>query len=300
MRMSNMATRDEFESNSRLEEYLSEQLVKGRLALVLGAGISMPFGLPNWSQLIERLYTHEELSPPGGHDLTKAASFFLNKRYRDNYAGFLEAVKRALYDGVIADFQSLRENNTLGAIGSLVMASQRGSASTVITFNFDDLLERYLKYHGFLVISSGIERHWGGTSDVTVLHPHGILPFEGSIPFHELIFDRISYSKAIDPAKPWRQEILSIMRTHTCIFVGLSDNDNNLYSMLVACKDSHASREENSLFWGVTLNTDDDEVLASSWNEVGVFYRRISDYEFTLPDILFRVCQKAALIRASL
>jgi hypothetical protein len=235
-----------------------------------------------------------------GHDLPQAASFFLNKWYQNNYPEFLEAVRRALYDGVGADFQSLRQNNTLGAIGSLVMASQRGSASRVITFNFDDLLERYLRYHGFVVLSAGTERHWGGAGDVTVLHPHGILPFEGSIPAQELIFDRVSYSKAIDPTRPWRQEILSTMRTHTCIFVGLSGNDNNLHSMLVTCKDSHASREENSLFWGITFNTKDDEVLASSWNEVGVFYRRVTDYEHALPDILFRVCQGAAGVRMSI
>jgi hypothetical protein len=66
--------------------------------------------------------------------------------------------------------------------------------------------------------------------------------------------------------------------------------------MLIEASDKHASRRDNAQFWGVTFTTNDDPVMRSKWEERGVFYKVITDYERQLPEFLFSICQGAANI----
>ena len=294
-----MPSVDDFENDSTLLNFLSDQLLGGNLTILLGAGISVYFGLPSWRELIERLFASKRSTVPN-IDQKRQAEYFRNKFYPDDKLGFLNAVKSALYQDVKADFDVMRGHTTLAAISSLVMASKRGSASEVITFNWDDLLEIYLEYHGFVTLSIGEEHHWSGNSDVTVLHPHGLLPLsDRRRPTHDIVFDQLSYTEVIgNQASPWRQLLLSIMRAHTCLFIGLSGNDDNLDSLLMACKQTHASVEEGSPYWGIAFTTSNDEPTTMFWKSRGVFLKQISDYDHELPQFLFQICQIAASKRA--
>ena len=57
-----MNFRDQWENRNTLLNYLADQLAWGRLAIILGAGTSMSFGLPNWPTLVKRLF--EKASEP--------------------------------------------------------------------------------------------------------------------------------------------------------------------------------------------------------------------------------------------
>jgi hypothetical protein len=296
-----MPKRTDFDDVAKLGRYLAQQLDRGRLALVLGAGISTAFNLPSWPDLLKRLYAHQKAKPPKNADLKQQADYFRVTYYQNDKAGFIKAVREALYEGVSANFQDLRRNATLGAIGSLVMASQRGSASEIVTFNWDNLLELYLEYHGFVTRTAKDERHWAGRADVSVLHPHGYLPFDpkdkGS---DNIIFDQTSYAEVIGKEdKPWRQKLLTIFRSHTCLFIGLSGTDDNLISLLQTCRPQHASRNENTRFWGITFTTSKNNAQATLWEERGVYSKSISSYKTELPQILFEICQEAARHRSS-
>jgi hypothetical protein len=290
-----MAKRSEFDNPKRLREYLARQLDRGRLALVLGAGISTAFRLPSWKQLLVRLYAQQKAKPPKTSDLKYQADYFRVTYFKGNKTRFIAAVRNALYQGIKINFQDLRRNATLGAIGSLVMASQRGSAAEVITFNWDNLLELYLEYHGFVTRSAPDERHWAGRADVSVLHPHGYIPYGTGKTSTEIIFDQTSYADVIGKEeKPWRQKLLTTFRSHTCLFIGLSGTDDNLISLLQTCKPQHASRNENTAFWGITFTTSTDKAQATLWEQRGVYSKTISSYQTELPKILFEICQEAA------
>ncbi len=295
-----MAKRADFDDPLKLRRYLAQQLDRGRLALVLGAGISTAFRLPSWPDLLRRLYAQQRNKPPTNADLKQQADYFRVTYYQNDKPGFIKAVREALYQGMSINFQDLRRNATLGAIGSLVMASQRGSASEVVTFNWDNLLELYLEYHGFVTRTARDERHWAGRADVSVLHPHGYLPFDpkekGS---DDIIFDQTSYAEVIGKEdKPWRQKLLTLFRSHTCVFIGLSGTDDNLISLLQTCKPQHASRNENTHFWGITFTTSKSAPQAKLWEQRGVYSRTISNYTTELPQILFEICQEAARQRS--
>jgi hypothetical protein len=295
-----MVLHDDFTDRDQLIEYLASQLNRGRLALVLGAGISKPFGLPKWEELLQRLFTAQGKPLPSDTP-ERQAEYLRLTHFSGNPRGFTDAIHQALYTGVSADFASLRGNGTLAAIASLVMASHRGSVSEVITFNFDNLLELLLTYHGFVTASVFREFHWAQSADVTIYHPHGLIPFD---PVQErseqVVFDQASYSAIVGKAdSPWRQTMLTIFRRRTCLFIGLSGRDDNLDSMMQECSPQHASRSENTAYWGITFLDHDDDVAAHIWQDRGVFFNRVVDYQRDLPDFLFAICQKAASIRGA-
>lgn len=294
-----MQSRDDFDSEDSLRQYLATQLSRGRLSMLIGAGVSTAFGLPDWRGLLERLFGNRGEVPPQRYSLTRQAEHYRDKFHQGDDVGFIKSVHDALYHGVDASFEKLRTSKTLAAIGSLVMASCRGSIAEVVTFNWDNLLELYLAYHGFVTGSLATETHWAGVYDVSVLHPHGFIPFRLEDGASEgIVFDQISYSAVIgDEARPWRQRLLSIMRRHTCLFIGLSGDDPNLDSLLCVCQPEHASQHEKTAFWGARFTTSADPVEHGFWEKRGVYCKVLGDYENGLPDFVFSVCQEAAMRR---
>lgn len=297
-----MSNDDEWNNDDSLIEYLSVQLINGKLGLVLGSGASCGFGLPQWDKLISRLYSNTGKPAPDldGKTSEDLAEYYIDEHLNGDKARLIKELNKALYGGIKIDFPSLRENDLLASIASLVMSSYRGKTSNVITFNFDDLLETYLLYHGFVTESVYQTNHWESYADVTIYHPHGFIPYDLQKEHsrgEDIILDQKSYSDAIGKdSNPERQLMLTIMRQRTCLFVGLSGKDGNLDSFLTACQKYHAINNENTKYWGITFMDTDDPVMENKWKKRGIFYKNIQDYDL-LPDFLFKICQKAAEIR---
>jgi hypothetical protein len=294
-----MPTISDFETPVKLNDYYSKQLLDGKLALFLGAGVSIDFGLPSWPELLKRLYASKRDTPPKKKTEKQQADLFKQKYYINDDKGYKEAIRKALYKKADLSFNNLRKNVQLSAIAAIIMASHRGNASEVITLNFDDVLEIYLEYHGFVTNSVGNEMFWKRQADVTIYHPHGFIPSRHSLEIsNNIVLDQLSYSKIVgDPTNPWRQQLLSTMRTHTCIFIGLSGNDDNLDSLLVSCKDQHISKNESTLYWGVSFVKQGDIDTKSLWESRGIFCLEVSDYNQDISDFLFGICQNAAKLR---
>lgn len=277
-----------------LTEHLGNQLALGRLALVLGAGVSMFFGLPSWETLVQRLYDNESMSNTD-LNLARAVERLRRAKYLDD-TKYHDAVRRALYQGISADFERLRENPTLAAIAALVMNSRRGSAQRVISLNFDDLLETYLEYHGFTVCPIVNVRHWASNDDVRIYHPHGYLPYRlGERAADKLVLDQKSFSEITgDMANPFVQVIADTLRTHTTLFVGSSAQDSNIDAVLVRTWEDHVVKAENGgdAYRGVrfAVGADPEADLMA--------HRGIATYTLEkwddLPPFLFAVCQCAA------
>lgn len=287
-----------WEDSAMLADYLAKQLNIGCLAMVVGAGISVPFGLPDWPTLISRLFKSKGATPRFEKRPEILAEEFKLTYFRDDAYGYLDAVSGALYEGVKIDFETLRHSHTLAAIAALAMASSRGNIAHLITFNFDNLLELYLAYHGFSVLSIFAESNWAQRTDVTIYHPHGFLPAEGGADkSNRIILDQKSYAEAVGKeGSIWYQRLLTIFRTHTCLFLGLSGDDLNLDSLLSATKENHAYHLDKTAFWGVRFTTDPDPGTSLRWEARGIFTKVVLNYETDLPNYLFRICQEAAAL----
>jgi hypothetical protein len=281
---------------------LASELVRGRLALLLGAGVSDFYGLPGWNKLVDQICArlHEPKLKPNEDPILKIAALRISQ-FKGKTPSFLKIVAEELYRGTSVDLEKIRQNALLAAIGSLVMASRRGNASKVITFNYDDLLETYLEYHGFIARSIFRPRHWAGNADVTVYHPHGYLPRSRPKEWsNDIVFGTNEYMEImqLDARNLWRPLLQTLMRTHSFVYIGLSGKDNHLQSLLAPLGEQHAIRDERIAFHGVrfSLKSKPDKSMETVFANWGVYSHAVKSYADIAP-LLFKVCQVARRLR---
>jgi hypothetical protein len=299
-------SKGDFKDRGHVVEYLADALGHRRLAIFLGAGVSRELvntgagaiGLPTWPDLIKSLYCRAGLPAPAGTNWTQLAEDFKNALLDDgkSLSDVHVYVQDALYDSVVLDFSVIRQNATLAAIGALVSHSRRGQVSEVFTLNYDDILERYLRYHGIVAKPVIEERFWSQPGDVLVHHPHGFLPSPGS-PFPDrssfLVFDERSYLTE-KPDSRWNQRMEVAMQAHVCLFVGLGRDDQHLKRLVATTSGKHAFSPAKDGFWGIVLRAAPEPAEVRDWGQYHVHVEPLADYTIDLPSLLFGVCQKAA------
>ena len=102
-----------FEDDHSLKDFLSKQLMQGRLSLVLGAGASFGFGLPNWNELISRSYRISNINNSNNKNNEVAAEYLLNTVCNSNEIAFASLIRKALYQDFELSFDVIRKNELL-------------------------------------------------------------------------------------------------------------------------------------------------------------------------------------------
>jgi hypothetical protein len=242
-----------------------------QLVLFLGAGVSLDYGIPSWRDLVvdllfERTARSRRMGdlPPEyrralgrwlaeyfDYDLTVLARVIRQDLVReqrrklatveDAEFEFLERVRQRLY-------ATLRESSTgnpgapartttLDAIAELIANARcDNNVPAVVTFNFDDLLERELQRRGVITrtVTNAGRRAGPG---IPIIHPHGCLPVEGPLNGDPIVFTEQDYHRLTDTAYHWAPTtIVSLLRQYTVLFVGLSMSDPHLRRLLDACR----------------------------------------------------------------
>jgi SIR2-like domain len=276
-------------------DILARQLSLGRLLLVLGAGVSVGFGLPQWDDLIARTAATTHCTLPAGQSSEDAAEFILHRACGSDELKFASSVRTALYQTYDSSIEQLTKNRLLAAIGALTMASARGNVTRVVSFNFDDLVEKYLAYHGFVENSIAAMPTWATIADVHVYHPHGILPSDSGVPVSSpIVFAQIQYDRRIGKGL-WHHALVDAFSSHTCLFIGLSGNDHNLTNILTEVSDSHVGVRVGDPFWGVRLSENSADSKMAMWNARKIKQHTLTSYS-DLPQWLFDICQRAAAL----
>jgi hypothetical protein len=236
---------------------------KRQLVLFLGAGVSIPYGLPSWKSLVlELLFEHAQGTRQLGrlwpHYRRAVASWMTdyfdydplvlarmverdlrlkdsNKRSTDQAALFLERLRTHMY----SNYRKPKERTILQAICELVAQSNEHSGiDSVVTFNFDDLLETEL---GKLNVSAqsitSANRQKG--AGLRVIHPHGYVPQKGPISRQDIVFTEPDYHRLTESVFHWGlSEIVERLRKTTVLFIGLSMSDPSLRRLLDASHNS--------------------------------------------------------------
>jgi len=223
---------------------LGTALRSGRLTLVCGAGVSVQAGIPTWNDLLLRLLESmiERLSKDQAHDLhsSMAADFaeqygtssalIIGKYLKNNFGeDFSENVRDVLY---------AKKPTTCDLIDAIIDLARPKRDSrpldSIITFNFDALIEEGLDRANILNRPIFTEAILHETSEIPVYHVHGYLPREGTVPpGSDIVFSEDAYhSQFLDPFS-WSNLIqLNKLTFNTCLFIGLSLTDPNLRRLL--------------------------------------------------------------------
>lgn len=276
--------------------FLVEQLKNGALSLVLGAGVSVSFKLPQWNDLITNMEELMGVTCPSSYAGNLEKAEWLKNQCGDE-AEYVENVRKALYKSRAAfSLESLSLLTTLNAITALSIPSRRGHISNILTFNFDNILEIYLRYYGLMVTCHANSNQYNESSDINIFHMHGYLPNDTNIEqsSNHIIFDKKSYDDLSDYTFwEWYPKVADLLRTNTCIFIGLSGEDENMDRFLKDTKKKHAYNESGDLFWGVSFVKDPDTVISQRWEDWGIYPIAISDFT-EIPKQLFDIAQQAS------
>ena len=291
--ISSMGIAEDWDNQDLLLDMLAQRLLRKRLSLCLGAGASMAFNLPNWTTLVDNLYKISGQPPSTSASDTERSEEVFAAKYNGDRLRFARDVQLALYQDYVHDPVAVDSNRLLSAIGALVMSSARGSVSQVITLNYDNILEHHLERRGFTVSSLAKLPSWDSDADIEVLHPHGLLDVDQAVvPTSGIVLTGLDYNAIVgNVGDLWRQKITGILRSTTCIFVGLSGSDQNLMNQLYEVNQKHAVTGSEP-FWGVRLGRDEGK----AWRTRGIYSAQLASHD-DIPKFILEICRRAAVMR---
>jgi len=243
---------------------LQEAWRKRRLVIFLGAGASIPYGLPSWRDLVLELLFEQaqhtrRLGPMWPHYRRAVASWMTDyfnydplvlarvverhlrpgdgakgKATPADEVGFLDRLREHLY----ANVRQPAERTLLRAVAELA-GRDDGGLDAIVSFNFDDLLQQELRALKIPYTTvAGPARHNGG--GVHVFHPHGFIPRDGPpASRQDIVFTEPDYHRLTEAVFHWGlSEIVDRLRKGTVLFVGLSMSDPSLRRLLDAGRNS--------------------------------------------------------------
>lgn len=234
----------------------------GAVTLILGAGVSIELGVPNWHGLAVRVWQRALAGAGDGTAADVAAVeqpaaepqlfpiIFELAQARLGTRAFIETLRECLYDTA----RNARQvpDTTLGAIADAIARDHtlgaRRRIARVISLNADELLRESLRRHNG---EPGKQQQWFRTMDhvvselplgrgeqpVPIYHVHGFLPrpgaFAESRSEHRLVFTDSQYwESGTSQASLANRTMNAALADSHCVFIGLSMTDQNLLRWL--------------------------------------------------------------------
>ena len=268
----------------------------GHLGCFIGAGISKSTktNFPNWAGLVKSCCIKSNIK------------FDSNKRFYNEYLlkkteevkaslskeKYIELVKDALYEGVSYDNQLLHKD-LLIALGSVLMISISRSSNNIINFNFDDLFEWYLEYHGYRIEIITDLSKLSGNSSVKIFHPHGFLPFlskNNNYSTKNITFSLSEYDQAnYIYSNSWNEYLRFFMSSKLILMIGMSGDDSHIRSVAnhVYSKILNKKRILGFIFLQDTEQNRESQLLNFQNGLINLYFKDFID----LPEYLLEICR---------
>ena len=259
-----------------------------RLTLFLGAGVSVANGLPTWEKLVLSLYfstiSEQQMNGwrPYANYLYAISEWYLKRSiepleitarktksfYENSDVGekaFLDAIRDALY-GVNTFFapQKLRGgNSTLDSVVKLCAAKRSGrfGVSSVISYNYDNLLELTLK--GKRPNQPVYSNDAQIADRLPIFHVHGYVPHRPQEIGNSnggIIFTEAEYNVVASDPYSWSNIVqLREMSSNVGLMIGLSLSDRNIRRLLDALSRSPLKPKIYALLMTPSLTEVSDE-----------------------------------------
>jgi hypothetical protein len=279
---------------------IGDCLRHGWLNLFLGAGVSKPFGLPMWHELVASILDRgndaifiKQLESKSDKELGK-----LVDSCDDGTSAYVEKVWRALYANVPVDLRTrLTSSPLLLAVTALMTGKVRGRVERIYTYNYDNFIEEYLRLLGYEVCVRKQPDDLSGRSDVEINHVHGYLP-RAELPRKppELILSAKSYrNRRVEIFEGWSMTIQESLMSKSALVIGMSGNDDSILDVFLAAKrrvekyHNHLRHDKKLGFWLVSPRH--YKINSEAILEVGMCPVPVSKED--LPEFILRICQIA-------
>ncbi|HCZ8663127.1 TPA: SIR2 family protein [Citrobacter braakii] len=227
---------------------LKNNFKEENLVLVLGAGISLDNKIPTWNELLKRLLAR---ALEDSNENQKMVSALFNEVFGPN-ALIAARYLKLHFDGVntplekeiqrvLYEYYDETESDNLKAIKKLcISAGKSPGLDSVITYNYDDILEQTLTKADvgikFKVISK-VGQH-ARNDELPIYHVHGYLPMHGKVELDDsLVLSDESYHRQYVDLYHWSNMVqLNKFKDNNCLFIGHSFTDPNLRRLLDTAK----------------------------------------------------------------
>lgn len=282
---------------SAIPERLLLAHARGEVLFICGAGISQPAGLPGFRQLVLNVYatldtsTHSVLTdvPPGASNqwlancagLTDRQTAEVRRFIQGDYDVVLGMLERRLDDQTRGDSQVRRTVATILRSGAaspapihkaLIALADRGGAKTIVTTNFDLLLQvaaQRLRSPLETYSLGSIPRPSRSSDFSGVLHIHGALD-KSPARTSELVLSDQDFGEFYLRRRVVPDFIYDAARLYHLVLVGYSANDppmRYLLNAVAADGNRFDDLKERFTFLGTTSP---DAVALADWNGRGI------------------------------
>lgn len=235
---------------------------KEKLVLVLGAGVSVEFGIPSWNGLLQNLMVHTiEKEHKVSSILSKLfneiftpnpliAGRYLQDYFENNDASFESMVRDVMYSTV----DKKKHSELISEIVRICVAPGKSpNLDSIITYNFDDILESKLKETGMdipfrPIYGIGMEVK---NDELPIYHVHGYLPEKSKLnDSNKITFGENNYHQQYSDIYSWNNIVqINKFRENTCLFIGSSLTDPNIRRLLdIALKQKGNKRKHHYIF----------------------------------------------------
>lgn len=261
------------------------------MVLFLGAGVSIDGGIPLWGTLIKTLHVYMLNRLTQDKGLSFEQQQMIKELASDNEmesplmqmryikAAFSNEEYYKLVHSALYDHDINLDTELLNMIVK-ISTPQRAycGIKSIITYNFDDLLERKFaqKDIQYNIISDESDRQI--FNKLNVYHVHGYLPSDYTEISSEpnLIFSEEDYHRVYRDAYSWSNLTqLNALRENTCLFIGCSLTDPNLRRILdVAARNGETPRHFAFLKKNKIRKQNNNEAVNENVMEI---YQKIDD-----------------------
>lgn len=281
-------TESDFLNKSKHNIELLKTAIKNEncFALVLGAGISVDPGAMSWRKLL--LYFGSQLESKGvvedsiklcdkiGNSSITTAQ--LCKELYKNERDYYWEIHKGLYE----NSTSLNSNYSIWQIARIIKANKSKRHFRVLTYNFDEYLEKYLDDIS-VTYNSLFDPKCSVDDRTSIYHVHGFLP-EVDYKSHmqqrhmrSIYLTEEDYNELYNHPYSWQiSSQLSFFRENTCLFVGCSLADPNIRRLLEMTKQEH--RIHYAILTKDSLSLNDLMVASNHFARLGIEVIWVKDF----------------------
>lgn len=293
--MSDIYSCNDYETDPYLAiRELGELLRNSALRLFLGAGVSSGFGLPEWKMLIAGvLGRHEDGVFVADLDTKSSAELAgLLDTVDDGSETYIRKIHAALYRDVAPNLlEQLTKSPLLLAVAAMMTGAHRGRIDSVVTYNYDDLLEQYLAMLGLKVCRRANQFELSTRADVELNYVHGRLPQRWKTPTEVPVLSEKTYRlRRAEIDKGWSAFVSQGLFSKIGLFIGLSGDDSAILDVLKRAQLQLQRDGDRNGYW--LLTPDAFGRNKAKIRDVGMC--PIPVPKEAIPHFVFAICQAAA------